>query len=934
MSQVAFTEPAALLAQLLDVPLAQRAAWFQQQPPRDDHALVATLKQQSDALLLSDPQRADELTQTALLVAHGASDPSSVLPLALWARGNWQAFHTPAQAITSYERALVSYRAVGDQISVGRLLTNLIGVYTDVGQFDRAEQAYNEARACLDQVGDDGLIYLLSLEGNRGYLLLDQHNRYSEALESFDRALELAERLDRADLIAEVRVNQAYTYAMLGRMSDAERTWLAARDVAAQYGDQVTIARIDVNLGEVYTAQGRPADALAALRAARTAFVTLANEMELGFVALREAEVCERLGAWRQAGRSYAVAEHTFTINALHGWAAMVLVRQAVVARRLGHVREVQQLLDAADQLWRDSPQTVWHLTVVYERCELALMQRQPAAALALLASVVPDAEQRVLRARHLVLSAEAYAQQRHDDELRQRAVDLFHAARDLAHQIGERWIERRALVGRGRLLHDPAMLEAAAAIDDDMRLALSVQELKASFQAERDDVLPLLARWAIDAGDVPRALQAMWRAKGSALVDLIAGASDPTTGDVDPNIAAFRQQLAARRWQLAQHGDRAQPQSDVERADAALQEDEQRLVELRRAHNRAWLLSDSMLQADPLALLRTTQADVLIEYLVCDDELLGVRLDADGAWHAARLGALNDVLDLLDELTLNFQNVLLHPNQRAQGSAAWLDECLPLLARAHTILLAPLGDLPPDSHVLVALCTPLHHVPFGALWSEEQFLIERHVLEWVPSGALLAVAPPQALLGPPLILASTVDGQLRAAAAEARAIHALLPAATCLIDTPQMIEQLAALPHPPRLLHLAAHLSPRDDAPIFAALHLPDGVLTVEQCFDLPLRGTQVAVLSGCSTASGLDSGGSVLAFQSALFVAGVHRVVSSLWQVDDTLTQTWMQTFYTHLLQGRSPAHALQQTQRALLTDPTLRHPAIWATWICSRR
>ena len=148
------------------------------------------------------------------------------------------------------------------------------------------------------------------------------------------------------------------------------------------------------------------------------------------------------------------------------------------------------------------------------------------------------------------------------------------------------------------------------------------------------------------------------------------------------------------------------------------------------------------------------------------------------------------------------------------------------------------------------------------------------------------------------------------------------------------MLGHLAELPAAPTFLHIAAHSLLRDDAPIFSALQLAGELLSVEQCYDLPLDGTQLVTLSGCTTSAGLDSGGALLAFQTALFAAGAHAVVSSLWPVDDDLAATWMRHFYRALAAGIAPAVALQRTQHALLAMPESRHPAIWAAFSCMQR
>ncbi len=164
-------------------------------------------------------------------------------------------------------------------------------------------------------------------------------------------------------------------------------------------------------------------------------------------------------------------------------------------------------------------------------------------------------------------------------------------------------------------------------------------------------------------------------------------------------------------------------------------------------------------------------------------------------------------------------------------------------------------------------------------------------------------------------------------------AIRRALPQATSLVDVPGALDVLQRLREPPRILHIAAHSVLRDDAPIFSALQLSDALLSVEQCYELPLAGTELVSLSACTTASGLETGGALLAFQSAFLIAGARSVLSSLWPIDDEAAM-FMHQLYGQIAAGLPPPAALRAAQLALLRDPATDHPAIWAPFICTLR
>ncbi len=64
----------------------------------------------------------------------------------------------------------------------------------------------------------------------------------------------------------------------------------------------------------------------------------------------------------------------------------------------------------------------------------------------------------------------------------------------------------------------------------------------------------------------------------------------------------------------------------------------------------------------------------------------------------------------------------------------------------------------------------------------------------------------------------------------------------------------------------------------------------------------------------------------------AGAHRVLATLWSVDDAATSELMARFYDALLAGErfSPAAALRQAQLSLACEPRWAHPHYWAGFV----
>jgi len=940
MSQI--LDPDALATTLIALPTDQRSDWLDTHQSLLSLELITALKRRSDALLLSDPQAAEHITTIALEVAQRLPNLPLAMSLACWARGNWDNYHAPGDAVARYQQALADYRAAGEYLSVARLLSNLIAPLTECGAFDQAQQAYAEAETIFADMGEDAAFYLLAMEQNYG-LLLHSQGLFSEALAMHDRALERAYRFDPTD-VAEVQVNRILTLGMLGRLAEGEAALYVERAVAADHQQALTVARIDMNLGELYTALGRPADALSHFDTALDGFTALGNQMEVGTLRLLEASLFERIGALREACRSYTHARTQLTASELMPLVGESLVRHAAASRRYGEYAEARHLLARADSLWLQLDQPLWRLRVVLEQAALALDQDDADTAMTLLQSLPTTGEHVAMEIERQMLTGAALArhwQATGDPSHRDQARRCYNQALASAQALDDRWMSRHALAGLGQLaLHDDpdsacALLEQAVACDESLRQSLSVEELKAGFQTQADDLLPSLIRLAVDQGQPMRALVYAWQAKGGALRDLLyATSAERRLSPADrAALDHARQQLASQRWCFARESG-AGPEQPREASDPAIRKLENQLAALRRRLNHQMSDASAVPSGAPAERLADMDADILIEYVRCGDDILALCADRKGDCQAIWLTTVETTFDLLDMIKLSFEHVVtLSFDQLSRQRERWLAECIPALRECYDLLIAPL-NLPPGARLLIAPCPPLTMLPFAALWDGQHYLVEQHTIELTPSGALLAARPPTVPLGVPLLIASSAEGALGSAQVEVAAICAALPDSVSLVDDPQALIYLSNLTQPPRILHLAAHTILREDLPIFSALQLSGGVLAVEQCYDLPLAGTELVTLSACTTASGMESGGALLAFQSAFFVAGVRRVLSSLWAVGDASTAAWMGRFYRAIAAGHDPAIALGQTQRSLIADPGLGHPAIWAAFMCSRR
>lgn len=107
------------------------------------------------------------------------------------------------------------------------------------------------------------------------------------------------------------------------------------------------------------------------------------------------------------------------------------------------------------------------------------------------------------------------------------------------------------------------------------------------------------------------------------------------------------------------------------------------------------------------------------------------------------------------------------------------------------------------------------------------------------------------------------------------------------------------------------------------------DGIVTAQEISNLNLLNTDLVVLSACQTALG-DINGSegVYALQRAFKMAGVNKLLLSLWEVPDTETAELMQLFYSNFFKGDSYYSAFRKAQLTLKAK--YKDPTIWAGFV----
>ncbi|HVJ17948.1 MAG TPA: CHAT domain-containing protein, partial [Polyangiaceae bacterium] len=154
---------------------------------------------------------------------------------------------------------------------------------------------------------------------------------------------------------------------------------------------------------------------------------------------------------------------------------------------------------------------------------------------------------------------------------------------------------------------------------------------------------------------------------------------------------------------------------------------------------------------------------------------------------------------------------------------------------------------------------------------------------------------------------------------------------ATALIGEAATESAVASRAGSADLLYFASHgvadeSNPLDGGFLALAADSADGKWTAREIQHARYDGAGLAVLSACQTGRGMAHDGGIIGLARAFHLAGVRRVMMSLWDVDDAGTYELMCRMFGHLNED-FPAEALR---KAMLEQRSAGAPAsVWAAF-----
>jgi CHAT domain-containing protein len=225
--------------------------------------------------------------------------------------------------------------------------------------------------------------------------------------------------------------------------------------------------------------------------------------------------------------------------------------------------------------------------------------------------------------------------------------------------------------------------------------------------------------------------------------------------------------------------------------------------------------------------------------------------------------------------------------------------------------LIAPLS-VPPDVPLVVVpsgslvnlMWSPLHSAPVSVTPSGSLWVRARHAARTVP--------------GPgghePLRVALIAGPDLDGAGKELSAVGAEYPDARTLLPPYSTVDATVDLVKDADLAHFACHGRFRSDSPLFSALELSDGKLTLYEMLERGVAPRRMVLASCNSGTQQTYDGDEVLGFASAMMCNGSAGIVAAEMPIPDDACAAAMSVLHHRIRLGDSLAAAVWGARSAL--------------------
>lgn len=460
-------------------------------------------------------------------------------------------------------------------------------------------------------------------------------------------------------------------------------------------------------------------------------------------------------------------------------------------------------------------------------------------------------------------------------------------------------------------------LIEESIAIMENHYQEFSADMIQNAYFIKKEDLYKELTELLIEEGDYTGALAAVEREKSSQMIDLLAeeniGKNSIETeliGNIKTN---YKEMTDSYRKMLKAFDDDKtlkETMNQIEKSEKGRLDAIKKIKE--QNEELSSLVSVAPLDTENLQQLLDKNTTVF-SYYVVDKKLYIWAITKD----KIHLEKINIAGEEVAKMISSFVAAILAKDKK---QTEFLSE------KIYNIFLKPVISFVSGDRIGIIPHGPLYGLPFAAISSNGQYLVDGFSIFYLPNAAMLKYVLKKQTPKEMKILAFAnpdLDAkQLQSSytEAEVKNIEKNIPQTTIFQGKEATKAKLKESIGNYDVIHFAIpgiyeKSSPVKSGLMFTSSRMDDSCLTAGEIFKLKFKGRAV-LMSACHAVPELSSSGAEIAVLNASFLyAGSPSVVSTIWNVEDKSRVQFMDIFYSNLKKDESIADSLRTTQNEMI-------------------
>lgn len=843
-----------------------------------------------------------------------------------------------------YKDALSIAYQINDTLQIGRINSNISYAYTNLENYEQAISHQQIAQRIFEETGDT---YRLSNVLNATFLTLMELGLYEKAQPYIKESLELRKKLDNPRLMDIAYHNLAWSFEKLGKRDSAIIYYQKSLEITRQLNNPYEITQTLENIGGIYEQSGDLENALAYYN--------------------------EALAINQEINRPLSTVES--------------LIRVARIAVINEDIQVATEFYNEALDLLNNTPDPGLLSSIYFDLANIEIRKENYNKAKNYIESAQEITKEFELTSRlietHSILGKIYFSTG--DKEAGLQEYKKAHFASSSA-TINEQISSATQLAqAYHEVSSDSAFViaEEAFALIDSIRTNVAGLAFRSGFFREHAGFYNEVASWYITQKDEPEmAFKLVEAAKSRVLMDELAEVQEKVYTTLDESTLIKKQQKAKKIDRLYSDLKESRSEQEAQAIQKELKdlefEYQSFLNEIHSTNSRLKNFS----YPEPISLSQFQQTlddeSAVLEYTFTRDGLLQLVITKDDISASYQEGLNKESASLYySETVRSFRSAITQKQSASKVNA--------LGKELHSSLI-PLFDVLSDQaieNLIIIPDGPLSFLPFEALHTGSNYLIEDYFIKYLPSASIYPfIEAPHRTTEYDLLAVAGSGFESReniANPTRSQSSFASLPSTLLEVDSIAVnFEKTTLLKNEDvteanlkshemgnyRFLHFATHADVDEVTPSRSGLLLSkkqdveslfgeDGHLNSREISNLELNADLVT-LSACNTGMGKQvTGEGLLGLQRSFLSAGTSSVMVSLWPVFDRSTSIFMSGFYSSLLAHQESDYglwsktldwfgfyehpmidyktkAIHEAKIAMINHPYYNHPVYWAPFI----